>query len=60
MDIRATAVAYLRRHGDRAAIHAGMKADAAADRGDLDTARQWQRVMALIHAMTTSPTDRTQ
>lgn len=36
------------RHGDHAAIHAAIEADAKLDAGDLDGAAAWRRILDAI------------
>ena len=49
LDIYRSAHALIQRHGDAAAIEAAMKADAMLDKGDLDGAAVWRRIVAAVN-----------
>jgi len=44
-------------HGDDAATHAAMKADALLDAGDLEGTRAWQRILRAIGELTATAPD---
>ncbi len=46
LDIYRTANLLTRKHGDKAAIHAAMRADEMLDVGDRDGQRVWMRISA--------------
>ncbi len=41
----------IERHGDEAPIHAAMQADAMLDKGDLDGAAVWRRIVGAINEL---------
>lgn len=47
-DIYQTAHLLIRKHGERAHIHAAKRVDEFHDRGDLDGARTWLRIINAI------------
>ena len=49
LDIYRSAHALIQQHGDAAAIEAAMKADAMLDKGDLDGAAVWRRIVAAVN-----------
>jgi hypothetical protein len=51
LDIYRTAQLLVRQHGADAAIHAAMRHDAVLERGDLDGAAVWKRVLAAIDVL---------
>ena len=51
LDIYRSAHALIQQHGDAAAIEAAMKADAMLDKGDLDGAAVWRRIVAAVNEM---------
>ncbi len=51
LDIYRSAHALIQQHGEAAAIEAAMKADAMLDKGDLDGAAVWRRIVAAINEM---------
>ncbi|MCK5275387.1 MAG: hypothetical protein KAR37_12105 [Alphaproteobacteria bacterium] len=48
-DPHRSALALIDRHGDQAAIHAAMEADAMLEAWDLDGAAHWRRVVAAVN-----------
>jgi len=50
-DIWITANALIKLHGDDAAIHAAMRADALADQDNADGYLVWRRVVAAIREL---------
>ena len=48
IDIWRSAKLYVDQHGDTAAIHAAMRADAMLDEGDLDGQRVWKAIVRAI------------
>lgn len=60
LNVQDTARDLLRKHGDQAAIHAAMEADACMGRGDMEQAYSWRRVVNAIHTMTASQSERVQ
>ena len=50
-DIFRTANLLIRKHGERAHIHAAMRVDEFSDKGDLAGARTWLRVIKAIDAL---------
>ena len=48
LDIYRSAKLLLDEHGDEAPIHAAMRADAMLDKGELDGAAVWRRVLKAI------------
>ena len=51
IDVYRSAHALIQRHGEGAAIQAAMKADAMLDKGDLDGAAVWRRIVAAINEL---------
>ncbi len=51
LDIYRAANALVKRHGEDAPIHAAMKADAMLDKGDLDGAAVWKRIVKAVEAL---------
>ncbi len=49
IDIYRSAKLLIDQHGDAAAIEAAMKADAMLDKGDLEGAAVWRRIVAAIN-----------
>ena len=49
LDIYRSAHALIQQHGEWAAIEATMKADAMLDKGDLDGAAVWRRIVAAVN-----------
>ncbi len=45
LDIDRSAKLLIDRHGDEAPIHAAMRADELLDKGDLDGAAAWRRIV---------------
>lgn len=45
------ALALIDRHGDQAAIHAAMEADAMLEAGDMDATAHWRAVLAAVRRM---------
>ncbi len=56
-DIYRTANVLIREHGDKAAIHAAMRADEMLETGDLDGAATWRRVIKAIEELTSAERD---
>jgi hypothetical protein len=50
-DTYRTAFDHLEQHGDQAAIHAAMEADARLEAGDLDGAATWRMVLRAVRGM---------
>jgi hypothetical protein len=50
-DIYRTANLLIRKHGERAHIHAAMRVDELKDKGDLGGARTWLRIIKAIDAL---------
>ena len=50
-NIYRTANLLVKRHGDEAPIHAAMQADAMLDKGDLDGAAVWRRIVGAINEL---------
>lgn len=48
LDIYRSAKLLIDQHGDTAPIHAAMKADELSDKGDLEGAATWRRVLNAI------------
>ncbi|MCH7888318.1 MAG: hypothetical protein IIA00_03465 [Proteobacteria bacterium] len=48
IDVFRSADALVKQHGDEAAIHAAMRADAMLDKGDLDGQRVWLRIVKAV------------
>ena len=58
IDVYRSAKLFIEQHGDEAAIQAAYQADAMLDRGDLDGAAVWRRIVAAINElMDTRPGD---
>ena len=51
LDIFRTANTLIREHGDKAAIHAAMRADEMLEAGDLDGAATWRRIIKTIEEL---------
>ena len=51
IDIYRSAAVLIKEQGDKASIHAGMKFDDMLERGDLDGAAVWLRIIKAIHDM---------
>ena len=51
LDIYRTANLLTREHGDKAAIHAAMRADELLEAGDLDGAAAWKRIIKAIEEL---------
>ncbi len=51
LDIYRSAKQLIDQHGDEAAIEAAMTADSMLDKGDLDGAAVWRRIVAAINEM---------
>ncbi len=51
IDVYRSAHALIQQHGDAAAIEAAIKADAMLDKGDLDGAAVWRRIVAAINEL---------
>ena len=51
LDIYRSAKLLIDQHGDEAAIHAAMKADAMLDKGDLDGAAVGRRIVTAINEL---------
>jgi len=49
LDIYRSAHTLIQQHGEAAAIEAAMKADAMLDKGDLDGAAVWRRIVAAVN-----------
>ena len=49
MLIYRSAQVLVKRHGQDAPVHAAMKADAMLDKGDLDGAAVWRRIVTAIN-----------
>ncbi len=65
IDIYRTTNTLFREHGDKATIHAAMRADELLDQGDLDGVAVWKRIVKAVEALLdteppTSLTDITQ
>ena len=45
LDVYRSAKLFVDRHGDEAPIHAAMQADAMLEKGDLDGAAVWRRIV---------------
>ncbi len=58
LDIYRSARLLVDQHGDEAPIHAAMQADAMLDKGDLDGAAVWRRIVEAINELlSTRPSD---
>ena len=51
IDIHRSALLLIDQHGDKASIHAAMKADELSEKGDLDGAAAWRRILDAIKQM---------
>jgi hypothetical protein len=51
LDVYRTALVLIRQHGADAPIHAAMRHYALLDRGDLEGAFVWKRVLAAVDAL---------
>ena len=51
IDVYRSAKLLIDQHGDWAAIQAAYKADAMLDKGDLDGAAVWRRIVAVINEL---------
>ncbi len=51
LDLYRSAKLLIDRHGDEAAIHAAMRADELLDRGDLDGAALWRRIVRAVEEL---------
>ncbi len=51
IDIFRSANVLIREHGDKAAIHAAMRADELLEAGDLDGAATWRRIIKAIEKL---------
>ncbi len=51
IDIFRSAKLLVDRHGDEAPIHAAMRADDLLDRGDLDGAAVWRRIVTAVEEL---------
>jgi hypothetical protein len=51
LDIWRSAKLYVEQHGDTAAIHAAMRADAMLDEGDLDGYAVWKRIVRAVREL---------
>ncbi len=51
VDVYRSAHTLIQQHGDEAAIQAAYQADAMLDRGDLDGAAVWRRIVAAINEL---------
>jgi hypothetical protein len=51
LDIYRAAQALVKQHGQDAPIHAAMRADAMLDKGDLDGAAVWKRVLRAVEEL---------
>ena len=49
LDVYRSAKLFIDQHGDEAAIQAAYHADAMLDKGDLDGAAVWRRIVAVIN-----------
>ena len=49
LDVYRSAKLFIDQHGDEAAIQAAYQADAMLDKGDLDGAAVWRRIVAAIN-----------
>ena len=58
LDVYRSAKLLIDHHGDEAPIHAAMQADAMLDKGDLDGAAVWRRIVGDINELlSTRPSD---
>ncbi len=51
IDVYRSAKLFIDQHGDEAAIQAAYQADAMLDKGDLDGAAVWRRIVAVINEL---------
>ncbi len=51
LDIYRSAQVLVKRHGADAPIHAAMRADAMLEKGDLDGAAVWKRIVKAVEAL---------
>ncbi len=51
LDIYRSAKLLIDQHGDEAPIHAAMRADELLDRGDLDGAAVWRRIVSAVNEL---------
>ena len=51
LDIYRSANLLVKQHGKEAPIHAAMRADAMLEKGDLDGAAAWRRIVAVINEL---------
>ncbi len=51
LDIYRSAQVLVKRHGEDAPVHAAMRADAMLDKGDLDGAAVWKRVLRAVEEL---------
>ena len=51
LDVYRSAKLLIDQHGDEAPIHAAMEADAMLDKGDLDGAAVWRRIVGAINEL---------
>ncbi len=51
LDIYRSAQALIKQHGQDAPIHAAMRADAMLDKGDLDGAAVWRRILRAVEEL---------
>lgn len=51
IDVYRSAKLFIEQHGDEAAIQAAYQADAMLDKGDLDGAAVWRRIVAVINEL---------
>jgi hypothetical protein len=54
LDVYRTAQVLIRQHGADAPIHAAMRHDALLERGDLEGASVWKRVLAAVGVLLTT------
>ncbi len=51
LDIFRSAQVLVKQHGPDAPIHAAMRADAMLDKGDLDGAAAWRRILRAVEEL---------
>ena len=51
LDVYRTAKLLMDKHGDEAPIHVAMRADAMLDKGDLDGAAVWRRIVSAVNEL---------
>ena len=51
VDIYRSAQVLVKQHGEDAPIHAAMRADAMLDKGDLDGAAVWRRILRAVEGL---------